>query len=279
MDKPLISVIMAIYNEPLEQLQQAIESILNQTFSDLEFIIILDDPKSDSLRRFVYDYQKKDKRIVFLENKKNIWLAWSLNKWIEIAKWKYIARMDWDDISMADRLEKQYHYMINHSGVDLLFGWIKYIHQDWKFKKTFTPPRNKIIHIKKWFFRDILLVHPTLFCKKDILKENNYDNTFMRSQDFELWLRLIWKYKFDVIDDMLLDYRVPNTENFKERISKIKKSTYWTLKALHKNIWKYIFNLSFWLFYIKTWMLYLIARIPKKLIRFLINLKDKKWIL
>jgi len=58
----------------------------------------------------------------------------------------------------------------------------------------------------------------------------------MRSQDFELWLRLIWKYKFDIVEDILLDYRVPNIENLTERVNKIKKSTYWTLKALHKNM-------------------------------------------
>lgn len=275
MDKSLISVIMAIYNEPLEQLQQAIKSILDQTLDDFEFIIILDNPKEHNLKQLIYDYQKKDKRIVFLENKKNIWLAWSLNKWIKIAKWKYIARMDWDDISMTNRLEKQYHYMINHPDVDLLFSWTNHIDQDWKFKKTFTPSRDKVIHIKKWFFRSFLLVHPTLFCKKDILERNAYDNKFMRSQDFELWLRLIWKYKFDIVEDILLDYRVPNIENLTERVNKIKKSTYWTLKALHKNMWTYIFNLNFWMFYIKTWILYLIARTPKKLIKCLVKLKDK----
>jgi len=72
MDKSLISVIMAIYNEPLEQLQQAIKSILDQTLDDFEFIIILDNPKEHNLKQLIYDYQKKDKRIVFLENKKNI---------------------------------------------------------------------------------------------------------------------------------------------------------------------------------------------------------------
>jgi glycosyltransferase involved in cell wall biosynthesis len=106
---PQISVIMAVYNGE-KYLAEAIESILNQTFKEFEFIIIDDGSKDNSLN-IIKRYAKKDSRIIIIKNEKNMKLAWSLNKGLKIARGKYIARMDSDDISLTDRLEKQYYFL------------------------------------------------------------------------------------------------------------------------------------------------------------------------
>ena len=112
-----VSVLMSVYNEPEEWMRVAIDSILGQTFTDFEFIIINDNPKRKLNREILSDYAKQDKRIVILENEENIGLTKSLNKGLKVAKGKYIARMDADDISLSDRLEKQVNFMEEHPEV------------------------------------------------------------------------------------------------------------------------------------------------------------------
>ena len=108
---PVISVIMPVYNTKEKFLREAVESILNQTFTDFEFIIINDG--SDSITEdIILSY--KDLRIKYLKNEQNLGIVQSLNKAVKTAKGKYIARMDADDISMPHRLEKQYEFMENH---------------------------------------------------------------------------------------------------------------------------------------------------------------------
>lgn len=278
MDAPLISIIMAVYDENINQLDEAIKSILTQSFDNFEFIIILD--KSDNIKaeKLILEFQKNDNRIVFIKNDKNIWLAWSLNKWINIAKWKYIARMDADDISKANRLQDQLNFIEEYKDTDLLFSWVNYINNNWDFIKKFTPNKKLIENIESTFFKWHFLVHPTLFCKKEILQENQYDEYFIRTQDFELWMRLIKKYKFRIVENELLDYRIPNQWSIEDRLNKLKKSTYWAIEALNKNMKLYILNLNFWMFYLKIILLWIIVRLPTKLLRKIINIKDKVWI-
>ena len=202
MDKPLISVVMATYNEPEKYLRESIESILNQTFKYFEFIIILDNPDNKKAEKIIKEYQQKDKRIIFIKNEKNLGLAGSLNKGIEIAKGKYIARMDADDISLPERLEKQLEYMENNKDVDLLFSWVYFIDENDSILKEFKPVKEKVRNLKIYFFKEHLLVHPTLIAKSKVLKKNIFDENQKRSQDFELWMRLMTKnYKFDIIDE------------------------------------------------------------------------------
>ena len=101
--EPLVSIIMSVYNSE-DYLKEAIDSILGQTYANLEFIII-DDASTDRSLDIVKSYN--DKRILLIKNEVNIGLAASLNKGIEIARGKYIARMDSDDISLPERCEKQ----------------------------------------------------------------------------------------------------------------------------------------------------------------------------
>ena len=102
---PEISVIMSTYNEKIDYLRQAIESVQNQTFTNFEFIIILDNPENDAIRNCVYKYAEEDQRIKVIENENNLGLTQSLNKAIRIASGIYMSRMDADDIMHKNCLE------------------------------------------------------------------------------------------------------------------------------------------------------------------------------
>ena len=274
--KPKISVLMAVYNENIDELKKAINSILNQSFNDFELIVILDDPKNTKIKNLLDSYYKKDKRIRLLINKKNSGLAYSLNRALKIAKGEYIDRMDGDDISLKKRLEKQYNFMKKNKEIDLLFSYIIKIDEKGNKISEFLPDRKKIKDIKRWLFKEHLLVHPTLFCKSEVLKKNLYDKNFRRAQDFELWCRLIGKdYKFDIIEDKLLKYRLPSEGSVDSRIKKVKGFNYWTLKALIKHYSTYKFNLRFNERLTKESLIYISLLLPIKFIKTLIFLKDK----
>lgn len=129
MAEELISVIMSVYNEKEEWLRESIESILGQTYRNLEFIIVLDNPQNETLRDVILDYQAKDTRIIFLPNEKNIGLVASLNRALASVHGDYTARMDADDICALDRLQKQMETM-KQEQVDFVITANDFLHED-----------------------------------------------------------------------------------------------------------------------------------------------------
>lgn len=127
MRNPKVSVIMSVYKEPVEWLHESIDSILNQTFTDFEFIIICDNPSYDEGIALLYAYKEKDHRIVLIENEKNLGLTKSLNKGITVAKGDFIARMDADDISLPERFEKQMSLLEKHPEIGVCGSIIDYM--------------------------------------------------------------------------------------------------------------------------------------------------------
>jgi len=125
-DEPLISVVMPVYNTE-KFVAEAIESILAQTFTDFE-IIIIDDCSTDKSWQIIQDFSEKDQRIVTIQNSENQGLARSLNKGLKIAKGQFIARMDADDISMPQRFEIQLDFLKNHPDVGVVGSTVKFIH-------------------------------------------------------------------------------------------------------------------------------------------------------
>ena len=115
---PKISVLMPIYNTQEEHLREAIESILNQTFSDFELIVI-DDCSTDTTGEILKRLAERDERVKVHPNEVNLRLPSSLNKAISLARGRYIARMDADDIALPERLERQYAFMEAHPNVAL----------------------------------------------------------------------------------------------------------------------------------------------------------------
>ena len=207
--KAKISIVMSTYNETIEELNRAIDSMLNQTFKDFEFIIVLDNPRNEEHKKIINEYAQKDKRIVFLINEKNIGLAASLNKGIDAAQAKYIARMDADDISMPERLEKEYVFLENNLDVDIVSTNKIDINEEDEIINipSHLPTKdNKIKDILK--ITSIITHSAAMFRKEQIEKIGKY-RLFPASQDYDLWLRAsYYKLKFAIIDEQLIMYRI-----------------------------------------------------------------------
>lgn len=200
--KPQISVLMSVFNTREEYLRKAIESILRQSFTDYEFIIFNDcsDEKTTAILR-----EYRDKRIRLIENSENRGLTKNLNSGIILAKGKYIARMDADDVSLPNRLKIQYSYMEKHPDIDILGGTVlsgskknvcwRYFSQEWR--------RVNLL------FANYGIVHPTAFFRTDFLKKNKlfYDEEYDKAQDYELWTRALRIGKLDLCKEPILYYR------------------------------------------------------------------------
>ena len=148
-NRPLITVIMAAYNEKEEMVRTAIESILNQTYRNFEFLIF-DDSTIESTKKAIDSYCS-DSRVVIYRKKKREGFVRSLNHGLEIAKGKYIARMDADDIAIRDRFEKQVSYLEHHPKTDVLGGQIVIIDEsgkkNWNTTISSKGPEIKIIFL------------------------------------------------------------------------------------------------------------------------------------
>lgn len=205
---PKISVVMAVYNTA-NYLAEAIDSILQQTFPDFEFIII-DDKSTDHTAQILEHFAAQDSRIIVVSNEKNIGLPASLNIGLELAKGEYIARMDGDDISLPQRFERQVHFMDNHHNVGVCGTWTKIFGE---IQSHHRPPRDDAM-IKSILFFGSSLPHPTVFIRRELLQKHNikYDPTFLVAQDYKLWVEASPYTTFANIQEVLLHYRSHSTQ-------------------------------------------------------------------
>ena len=174
--KDFISVVMSNYNTPINYLKESIDSVLNQTYSYFEFIIIDDGSTDDSLE-FIKSYD--DPRIKLIVNEENIGLTKSLNKGLDVAQGEYIARMDPDDTCYPERFEKQIEYMREHPDTIVCGTWANLINE----KNDITEEswaRQTIDDMDKYrinllFDNKPQIIHPTTFLNNKLLKD--YDNS------------------------------------------------------------------------------------------------------
>jgi len=210
---PKISIIMAVYNERPIYLKKSIESILNQTYTNFEFLIINDNANSET-SVILQEYAKKDSRIFIILNRKNIGLTKSLNVGIKKSHGRYIARMDSDDISLPNRLSYQLNF-IKKTNIDLIGANCNIINsKDVIIKKRREPrPKNYALAL----FKKSLFAHSTFFGTKKVFKEL-YDENFKTAQDYEFLLRVCGKnYTVSHIYKPLLLYRInPNGISIKK---------------------------------------------------------------
>lgn len=234
-----ISVVMSVYNEPLEWIEQSIDSILNQTFKDFEFIIINDNPERVDLPQFLTNYAEKDSRIRIITNPKNIGLTKSLNIGLNNSRGEYIARMDADDISLPTRFEKQIEFMDAHPEVIVcgtkikLFGKIKPFY----IKNIFTND----IDIRGQMFYNSGFAHPTVFIRKATLDKAGikYDETFRNAQDYKLWYDLRYQGKYANLKEKLVKYRLSE-----QQVTQKSYSTQQDNRNLISNLFYHERNLS-----------------------------------
>ncbi len=204
---PMVSVVMSVYNEE-EHVSQAMESILNQTLNDFEFIIV-NDGSVDRTYEIIKRYVEKDKRIKVINHEKREGQAKSLNDGIKIAKGRYIARMDADDISLPERLEKQVKFMGYHPEVGVLGTYYKEIDNSGKILPRKQNP-STWEQIKKALFYYNPVCHPSVMMRKELILEvGGYDEKFSIGQDYDLFSRLVSKTKIENLPEFLIIHRFP----------------------------------------------------------------------
>ena len=215
---PTISVIMSVYNDS-KYLEKSIESILNQTYNDFEFIICNDCSSDDSLS-IIEKYAMLDKRIVIINNQDNLGLATSLNKCLDIAKGEFIARMDSDDISLPNRFKEELDFLKTHSEIAVVGCKCNVIDDLGEKRKEFLIHEGEVTLLDA--IKKTQIIHPTVMMRKSaLLKVSGYtvDEKTQRAEDYDLWCKLLEKgYKIFNIDRILFLYR--------EGISGIKKRKY-----------------------------------------------------
>lgn len=222
--KPIISVLMSVYNSE-RYLSESIESILNQSFTNFEFIII-NDGSTDSSLEIIKSY--KDPRICLICNKKNIGLAKSLNIGIKSSCGKYIARMDADDVSFSSRLEKQLDFMEIHLDVGVCGSWsVTFLENKRTLKKV--PTQHK--QICTMLLSKNSIAHPSVIMRKSIFDNYfiAYDESFSRTQDYKLWADMAKVTKLANIPEVLIlrrihDEQVTNRNKSNRNIDKIQRS-------------------------------------------------------
>lgn len=203
-DVPQVTVLMSVYNGQT-YLREAVDSILNQTFCDFEFIII-NDGSADGTADILQHYD--DERIRLVDNEENIGLTRSLNKGLELARGEHIARMDGDDIALPDRLEKQVHLLDEHLSVGLVSS--SYIKINAAGEEIgFQKVRTTNDEIKKVLLRSNSFCHPSsMFRKKCIERVGAYREKLKVAQDYDLWLRIAEQFEVANIEEPLCKWRV-----------------------------------------------------------------------
>lgn len=204
--KPDISVIMSVYNGET-YLEEAIESVRQQTFQNWELIVI-NDCSTDSTADILAALAAKDARIKVHPNEVNLKLPKSLNKAISLSEGKYIARMDADDICLPDRLEKQFRFMEENPHVSLSscrFMTVKngvYMSGGAGGRCDFDALRAMLLTINP-------ILHPGVIAKAEVLRQYNYDTTLTCTEDLELWTRLVLNHQtIEILPECLLIYRL-----------------------------------------------------------------------
>ncbi|MEK5382447.1 glycosyltransferase [Niallia sp. FSL W8-0635] len=201
-----ISVIMSCYNEKIKWISESIDSILNQTHKELELIIVLDNPENTEIYKLLKEKEDRDKRIRIFKNDKNIGLANSLNFAISKCKYKYIARMDADDIALPKRLEVQMKYLIENNADIVGANCILIDEFDNIIGQSNYPISSKQINSLLNYTN--CLAHPTWLLRSDLYKVANGYYSYNSAQDYDFLLRIKNKgFKIMNTPEVLLNYR------------------------------------------------------------------------
>lgn len=197
---------MSVYNEERKWIEQAVISILEQSYSDLEFIIICDNPDiEDDIKEYLLLLERMNQNVIILWNEKNIGLAKSLNRGIEVAKGEYIARMDADDISDGERLRKELDFLIENN-YDLVSTNKINIDEE---SKWISVDKDIVKNPNQVLLYGNIIIHSSVLVKRKILNVLGGYRELINSEDWDLWLRMVeGGYTIGILNEPLLMYRV-----------------------------------------------------------------------
>jgi len=225
---PKITVLLSVYNDE-KYIGESIDSILDQTFKDFELLIV-DDCSTDGTVDVIRKY--KDSRIRLVVNKKNVDITRSLNKGLKLARGKYIARLDSDDVSIPKRLEKQFNFLEDNKDYAAVGSRTEYIDGDgnhigyWKQEIS----AEEIFYALS--YRCCLTSSSMMFNRETVSKIGNYDESSSHAEDYEIFYRISRKHKIYVIPEYLIKYRIRENQRLvinnsptRERTFKIASNT------------------------------------------------------
>ena len=233
---PVISVIMGVYNGE-RFLHEAIDSVLNQTYGNFEFIIC-DDCSEDRSVEILREYAERDSRIVLLQNDHNLGLAATLNKCLSIARAELIARMDCDDRSLPDRFARQMEWMRRNPQICALGSGVEYIDDNGcVFGRS--DIREDCVYVLEDTVKRSVLVHPSVMMRKVAVAEVGFytvNELTTRAEDYDLWCKLCENGGIIAnTSDVLFQYREDESSIVKRkyifRIQEFRLKWYWVTRA------------------------------------------------
>jgi glycosyltransferase involved in cell wall biosynthesis len=204
---PAVTVLMSVYNGQ-RYLREAIDSILGQTYKNIEFLIVNDGSTDDS-RGIILSYC--DSRIRLLDNPTNIGLTRSLNRGLAGARGMLVARQDADDVSVPERLEKQAAFLDVHKDVAMVGSRARHIDENGRpIRNDGWEKATTDLGIRWQFLFDSPFVHSAVMFRRGVVweKMGGYDENFVTSQDFELWSRMAKAHRVSNLPDVLVDFRI-----------------------------------------------------------------------
>jgi glycosyltransferase EpsE len=232
--RPIVSVVMATFNEPASVISQSIISILEQTLNDLELLVIDDSTDPDTIKTI--NALARDPRVTVIRKTKRIGFVKALNIGLKQAKGKYIARMDGDDISEKDRLILQVTFLDSNPKYSVVGGAMNIMSETGSITYKRNYPVSSL-KLSLWSVFRSPVSHPTVMMRREIVDRGfYYDESFSKAEDLEFWLRLMRNgFKFYNLTNTLINFRVG--EDFvKKRSGSQLKNNY---RARYKNFsWK-----------------------------------------
>jgi len=202
-----VSVIMTFFNESPVLLKRSVESILNQTFQDFEFIVIAGNPENVASIKFMKDIAATNDKIIFQVAEKKLLMTICLNRAIRLAKGKYIALQESDDESLPKRLERELEVIENNEAIDVVGTAIAYINDA---DKKLLVERFYPVDPRKAFNKYTAIAHPTFLLKRELFEKFGYYNEsedVRHSPDHELWCRwIIQGVRFHNIPEVMFNY-------------------------------------------------------------------------
>ena len=245
---PKVTVVMSVYNGQAH-IHEAIGSILGQTMTDWEFLIV-DDGSTDDTATILKHYASNDFRFKILKNTNNIGLTKSLNRGIKLARGKYIARQDADDKSLPERLEKQVQFLEANADYFLIGTDYEIIdeHSNIIGKPEIPVPINNH-EIKAAISKYNTFVHSFVMFRNDVSRIGYfYDTSYKYSQDYELWTRILKHHNAYNLPEVLgLNRTWPGMVSEK----KMKTQRRYTLRVKKQIVLKHITNMGFWYYLLK----------------------------
>jgi glycosyltransferase involved in cell wall biosynthesis len=221
-DAPKVSVIMPAFNTQ-SFIAAAIESILRQSFIDFELIII-NDFSCDQTGAIIDHYQAKDKRIVSVKNRQNLGIAASRNKGLELARARYIAWQDADDISLPRRLQLQYQFLEKHPEIAIVGGYLEFFNEKGSLNVRRYAADDATL--RRRIFRFSPVAQPSAMIRKSCLNEvGPYDLRYPPAEDLDMSFRLGMRHRFANINQVLLRYRQHNNSATFFKLATIEKNT------------------------------------------------------